>query len=198
MRVVVLKERAEYEQRVALIPESVSKLTKAGAEVVIEQSAGALAGFPDAQYTAAGASVAPSRGQALAAADVVLGVQPPVAVLNELPPAAVVISMVPAATAAEVTAQFAARGVTALALDKVPRITRAQSMDILSSQATVAGYKAVVLGAAHMPRLMPMLRPVRWPRRRCSSLAPASPGCRPSPPRAASVGSFPRSTYGQR
>ncbi len=110
MRVVVLKERADREQRVALIPESAAKLAKAGAEVVIEQSAGTAAGFPDSHYAAAGAAVAPSSAEALAGADVVLGVQPPVAVLDEVPPAAVVISLVPAATAGDVVAQTGRTG----------------------------------------------------------------------------------------
>jgi NAD(P) transhydrogenase subunit alpha len=157
MRVVVLKERAEREHRVALVPESAAKLSKSGAEVVVEQAAGQAAGFPDSQYIAAGASIVPTATQALTAADVVLGVQPPVTSLNDIPPTAVVISLVPAASAVDVVPKLAARGVTALALEKVPRITRAQSMDILSSQATVAGYKAVLLGASHMPRLMPMM-----------------------------------------
>jgi NAD(P) transhydrogenase subunit alpha len=157
MRVVVLKERAERERRVALVPESAAKLTKTGAEVVVEQGAGEAAGFPDAQYTAAGATIAPSTAQALTGANVVLSVQPPTAVLNEIPPGAVLVSLVPAGSPADLVPQMAARGVTSLALERVPRITRAQSMDILSSQATVAGYKAVLIGASAMPRLMPMM-----------------------------------------
>jgi NAD(P) transhydrogenase subunit alpha len=157
MRVVVLKERVERERRVALVPESAAKLAKAGTEVVVEQGAGVAAGFPDAQYTAAGASISPSVAQALAGAQIVVSVQPPAASLSEIPAGAVVVSLIPAGVSAELVPRLAAQGVTALALERVPRITRAQSMDILSSQATVAGYKAAVLGAAHMPRLMPMM-----------------------------------------
>lgn len=157
MRVVVLKERAEGERRVALVPESVTKLVKANAEVVVEQRAGEAAGFPDSQYTAAGATISPTSAQTLAAAQVVLAVQPPTAVLREMSPNTVVISLLPAGGGGDLVPQFAAQGVTALALELVPRITRAQSMDILSSQATVAGYKAVLLGAGQMPRLMPMM-----------------------------------------
>jgi H+-translocating NAD(P) transhydrogenase subunit alpha len=157
MRVVVLKERAERERRVALIPESAAKLAKTGAAVVVEQNAGEAAGFPDSQYTAAGATTAASSTEALTGANVVLSVQPPTEVLHEVPPGAVVISLVPAGGSVDVVPQMAARGVTSLALERVPRITRAQSMDILSSQATVAGYKAVLLGASAMPRLMPMM-----------------------------------------
>jgi NAD(P) transhydrogenase subunit alpha len=167
MRVVVLKERAEREHRVALVPESVAKLAKAGADVVVEQNAGTAAGFPDSQFTAAGATIAATPAQALTAANVVLSVQPPLSALNDIPPGAVVISLVPAGGAVEVVPQLAARGVTVLALERVPRITRAQSMDILSSQATVAGYKAVLLGASHMPRLIPMMTTA------AGSLAPA-------------------------
>ena len=157
MRVVVLKERAERERRVALIPESVARLIKAGAEVVVEQQAGHSAGFPDEQYSAAGATVAATSADALAGAHVVLSVQPPVSALSEIPSGAVVISLVPAASAVDLVPQMASRGLTVLALERVPRITRAQSMDILSSQATIAGYKAVLLGASSMPRMMPML-----------------------------------------
>jgi NAD(P) transhydrogenase subunit alpha len=157
MRVVVLKERAEREQRVALVPESVAKLAKAGADVVVEQNAGTAAGFPDSQFIAAGATIAATPAQALTGAKVVLSVQPPLSALNDIPPGAVVISLVPAGGTVDAVPQLAARGVTALALERVPRITRAQSMDILSSQATVAGYKAVLLGASHMPRLIPMM-----------------------------------------
>jgi NAD(P) transhydrogenase subunit alpha len=157
MRVVVLKERAERERRVALVPESAAKLAKAGAEVVVEQGAGEAAGFPDAQYIAAGATISPTAAQALTGAHVVLAVQPPTQTLSDIPPNTVVISLLPAGNTADVISQLAARGVTSLALERVPRITRAQSMDILSSQATVAGYKAVLLGASHMPRLMPMM-----------------------------------------
>jgi H+-translocating NAD(P) transhydrogenase subunit alpha len=157
MRVVVVKERVEREQRVALVPESVAKLVKAGAEVVVEQSAGKRAGFGDALYVAAGAMIDPAPAQSLATADVVLCVQPPLTHINDLPVGGVLISLVPATRAPDLVSSLAAQKVTVLALERVPRITRAQSMDILSSQATVAGYKAVLLGANHMPRLMPMM-----------------------------------------
>src|SRR5919106_5100620 len=117
MRVVVLKERAEREHRVALVPESVAKLAKAGAEVVIEQGAGTAAGFPDTQYTTAGATISPTAAQALTGAHVVLAVQPPIQALQNIPSNAVVISLVPAASATDVVPQFAARGVTTLALE---------------------------------------------------------------------------------
>lgn len=156
MRIAVLKERAEGEQRVALVPESTARLVKGGSEVVIEQGAGAAAQFSDAQYVAAGATVAPSSAAALSGANIVVAVQPPTDI-QQLPSGAVLISQIPAAIASDVVPRLAAQHITALALERVPRITRAQSMDMLSSQATVAGYKAVLLGAGRMPRLMPML-----------------------------------------
>jgi NAD(P) transhydrogenase subunit alpha len=157
MRIVVLKERAERERRVALVPESAARLVKAGAEVSIETGAGEAAGFLDAQYTAAGAALAASAPEALSGASLVLTVQPPTDAIGHLPAGAILVSLVPAAQAATVLPALAAQQVTTLALEKVPRITRAQSMDVLSSQATVAGYKAVLLGASQMPRLMPMM-----------------------------------------
>jgi NAD(P) transhydrogenase subunit alpha len=158
MRIVVLKERVAGEHRVALVPESVGRLVKAGVEIVVEQRAGERAGFPDRQYVAAGARLAGSSPEALEGAAVALKVQPPTPEEAALLPSGVVlISLMPATSNGHLLQQLADRRVTALALEKVPRITRAQSMDVLSSQATVAGYKAVLLGAGAMPRLMPML-----------------------------------------
>jgi len=158
MRIVVLKERAAGEHRVALVPESVGQLVKAGVEMVVESGAGQAAGFPDAPYAAAGAALAGSANDALAGAHVVLKVQPPsLDEAGHLPSGALLISFLPAAAAGDLLTQLANRNVTALGLERVPRITRAQSMDVLSSQATVAGYKAVLLGASTMPRLLPMM-----------------------------------------
>jgi NAD(P) transhydrogenase subunit alpha len=157
MRIVVLKERAERERRVALVPESASKLVKSGAAVSIETGAGESAGFPDAQYSAAGATVSPDVATALGGASLILTVQPPLPdAIALIPPGAILVSLVPT-PAQSVLPLLAERQVTTLALERVPRITRAQSMDVLSSQATVAGYKAVLLGASQMPRLMPMM-----------------------------------------
>ena len=158
MRIVVLKERSEGEQRVALVPESAARLIKAGAEIVVEQGAGTSAGFPDANYITAGATVAPSTAQAVADASAILAVRPPqTGQIALFPEGVVLVSLVPLDTPADFLPALATRHVTALALERVPRITRAQSMDVLSSQATVAGYKAVLLGASQLPRLMPML-----------------------------------------
>jgi NAD(P) transhydrogenase subunit alpha len=142
---------------VALVPESAGRLVKGGAEVVMEHGAGEAAGFPDHLYVAAGAKTGATAVEAVDGAAVVLKVQPPSAEeVALLPTRAVLVSLFAAASDGSLPA-LAARQVTALALERVPRITRAQSMDVLSSQATVAGYKAVLLGAGAMPRLMPML-----------------------------------------
>ena len=162
MRVAVLKETAERERRVALAPDAVKRLVGAGHEVVVERGAGASAFLPDALYEAAGARIADGWA-ACHGAQLVAKVQRPraeeVSCLDE-GSALVCLLQPPPGTAPgddPVLAALAARRVTAFALEKVPRITRAQSMDVLSSQATVAGYKAAVLGAAHLARLMPML-----------------------------------------
>jgi NAD(P) transhydrogenase subunit alpha len=158
MRIAVLRERTERERRVALVPESVARLTKSGTEVIVERGAGTSAGFPDAQYEAAGASLGGSPAETTAGAALVPKVQPPLTdEVAHLPEGSVLVTTMPAALAGERLPLLAARRITVLGLERVPRITRAQSMDILSSQATVAGYKAVLLGASAMPRLMPMM-----------------------------------------
>jgi proton-translocating NAD(P)+ transhydrogenase subunit alpha len=156
MRIGVPKETVPGERRVALVPESVGRLTKAGTDVTVERGAGRSAFFTDEAYSAAGAQL----GDAAAAfgADVVLKVQKPT--LDEaqgLRSGAILISLLPTAASADLLPVLAERGVSALALEKVPRITRAQSMDILSSQATISGYKAVLVAAEHAAKLLPML-----------------------------------------
>lgn len=157
MRIGVLRERLPGERRVALIPDSVARLTKAGHEVRIEKGAGTAAGFPDEQYEAVGATIAADTRQA-ADADVVLAVRRPsdeqVAGLRE---GSVLIALLQPATATDFAKALAARKVKGLSLEKVPRITKAQSMDVLSSQSTVAGYKAVLIGAAELGKFLPML-----------------------------------------
>jgi proton-translocating NAD(P)+ transhydrogenase subunit alpha len=157
MRICLLKETAERERRVALVPDSVGKLQKAGVEIVIERGAGAAAGFDDDAYTHAGAVVAADARAAAAGAAAVIKVQPPT--LDEaalLEPGTLLVSLLPLAEK-DLLARLTERRVTALGLERVPRIARAQSMDVLSSQATVSGYKSVLLGAAALPRFLPML-----------------------------------------
>ncbi len=158
MRIAVLKETVSGERRVALVPETISRLVKTGWAVRIERGAGDTASFPDGAYEAAGATLTSSAAAALEGAEVCLKVQRPSTEEAALiPPGSVLACFLQPAASGELLALLARRKVTALALELVPRITRAQSMDALSSQATVAGYKAVLLGASALPKLLPML-----------------------------------------
>ncbi|MGZ8470662.1 MAG: Re/Si-specific NAD(P)(+) transhydrogenase subunit alpha [Gemmatirosa sp.] len=158
MRIAVLKETADRERRVALTPDAVKRLVAAGHQVVIERGAGAAAYASDSDYEAAGAAIAADAATACRDAEVVAKVQRPTpAEAALLPRGSVLVALLQPAQSGELLADLAQRGVTALALERVPRITRAQSMDVLSSQATVAGYKAVLLAASALPRFLPML-----------------------------------------
>jgi NAD(P) transhydrogenase subunit alpha len=151
MKVGVPKETAQDERRVALVPELVSKLD--GIEVVVEQGAGEAASFTDAAFTDAGASIGDPW-----AADLVAKVRKPSDdEVGKLRDGQVLIGFLQPLTDQEGIERLASRGVTAFAMESIPRITRAQSMDALSSQATVSGYKAVVLAADRLPRFLPML-----------------------------------------
>ena len=163
MKVAVLKETYPGERRVALIPANVPALAKVGAEVIVEAGAGASAGFLDAQYTDKGARIVARREDAFAA-DVVLqvrclGANPQAgrADLRLMKPGQVVIGMCDPLGAPAAVQEVAKTGATLFALELVPRITRAQSMDVLSSMATIAGYRAVLLGALELPKMYPML-----------------------------------------
>ncbi len=158
MRIAVPRETAPLERRVGLVPDGVGRLVKAGNTVVVERGAGASAGFTDAAFEAAGATLADGFAATVAGAEIVCKVQrPSPEEAAALPSGALLISFLQPAQQRPLLEQLAARQVTALAMELVPRTTKAQSMDALSSQATVAGYKAVLLGAAHLPRLLPML-----------------------------------------
>lgn len=159
MRVAVLKETHPGERRVALVPGSLAPLTKAGVEIVVEAGAGAWAGYPDAEYAARGAQVAPDRAGALATADVVAMVRPlggdrP---LEGLRAGQVVVGFLDPLARPENARRLAGAGLTAFALELIPRTTRAQAMDVLSSAATIVGYKAVLLAAGALPRMFPMM-----------------------------------------
>jgi NAD(P) transhydrogenase subunit alpha len=157
MRIAVPLESAPGEHRVALTPESAARLVKGGHEVRIQAGAGTRAGFPDSAYEAAGATIVDEPGL-FADAMLVCRVQPPSpAEIRLLPTGSTLLALLAPARNPEVLRELAARGVTALALEQVPRITRAQSMDVLSSQSTVAGYKAVLVGASALPKFLPML-----------------------------------------
>jgi NAD(P) transhydrogenase subunit alpha len=156
MRVSVPKEQREGEKRVALVPDVISKLTKLGYEVAIESGAGIHAQAPDDLYRSAGASVI--NGDVLADADVVLSVQPlSPAQIARLKRGAITISFLSPATASESIDAASTAGVTAFSLELVPRISRAQSMDALTSQALCAGYRAALVGAELSPRFFPLL-----------------------------------------
>jgi len=158
MRIAVPRETAPDERRVGLVPDGVAKLVKAGHTVTVERGAGVAAGAPDAAYEKAGAMLADSFATTVSAADVVAKVQrPSTDEIGLLPEGSVLIAILTPATQRTTLEALASRRITALAMELVPRITRAQSMDVLSSQATVAGYKAVLLGASHLTKLLPML-----------------------------------------
>jgi NAD(P) transhydrogenase subunit alpha len=156
MRVGVPRETFPGEHRVSLIPSAVAALKKAGLDVVVEQDAGAAAGFPSAAYEAAGATVA-SRDVVFSTADILLQVRsvPPEA--SRLRRGQAVIGFADPLGAPDAVRALAQAGVTAFSMELMPRITRAQSMDALSAMATIAGYKGVLMGADHLPRMFPML-----------------------------------------
>jgi H+-translocating NAD(P) transhydrogenase subunit alpha len=156
VKVVVPRETAEDERRVACVPDTVTRLSAAGLAIVIERGAGVAAGYPDDAYVAAGAEVA--GRDALATADVVLAVQPlPLADAATLQRGALVLSFLQAAAEPELVKAFADRAVSAMSLERLPRISRAQSMDALSSQALVVGYRAALIAAERLPRFFPLL-----------------------------------------
>jgi len=158
MKIAILKERRPDEPRVAATPDSVKKLTSLGIEVAVETGAGDGASLPDGLFVDQGAEIAPDAAAAVAGADLVLKVRRPLPEeLAVLPRGALLACVLdPYRAGAELTA-IAEAGVTAFALDFMPRITRAQSMDVLSSQANLAGYKAVLDAAAEYGRAFPMM-----------------------------------------
>ena len=162
MKVAVLKETFPGERRVALVPAAIAPLIKSGLEIAVESGAGAAAGFSDDAYRAAGAAIV-SRDEAFAA-DCLLTVRTGGACgagwcadRDRLRPGVVLIGMCDPLSAPEACREAADRGATLFSLELVPRITRAQSMDVLSSQANIAGYRAVLLAANTLPRILPMM-----------------------------------------
>ena len=156
--IAVPREQGPGEQRVATVPEIVQKFTKSGYIVRVEHDAGIGAFYPDELYSAAGATIASSPAELLGGARIVLRVQPPtLADVDRLAEGTIVIGFMNAANNLEVIARMRDRKITAFALELVPRITRAQSMDALSSQATAGGYVAAILGADNCPKFLPML-----------------------------------------
>jgi NAD(P) transhydrogenase subunit alpha len=158
VKVAVPKETAPGERRVALVPEIVKKLAEAGFEIAVEAGAGAEATFSDQDFEQAGATIAPSREELLRGAGGVVKVQKPSAEeIDLLPQGSILIAFLQPLTDSDGIERLTRRGVVGFALESVPRITRAQPMDALSSQATVSGYKAALLAAERLPRFFPML-----------------------------------------
>jgi H+-translocating NAD(P) transhydrogenase subunit alpha len=163
MKIAVLKERFPGERRVALVPANVAQLAKAGLQVVVESCAGQSAGFPDEAFLEKGANVVADLDQAMAA-DIVVQVRSAGSdvdsgqlVRSKLRSGQMVIGACDPLGKPREIQDWAATGATLFALELIPRITRAQSMDILSSQATIAGYRAVLLAASELPKMFPMM-----------------------------------------
>jgi NAD(P) transhydrogenase subunit alpha len=157
MKLGVPKETATGETRVAIVPDTARRLAEEAVEVLVERGAGELAAFPDSDYDHAGAQVA-SPEEVYAAADVVGKVQKPTPdEIGRLRAGQTLIALLQPLTERETARALAERGVTAFSMDSIPRVTRAQPMDALSSQSTVAGYKAALLAAEHLGKFFPML-----------------------------------------
>jgi len=155
MRIAVARETDSAEDRVAATPETVRKMKSLGAEVVVEPGAGVKSGFPDTEYTAAGASIVKDAAKD---ADVVLKVRRPGALeVGLYKPGALVIAIMDPFGNEAALKTLAGAGIVSFAMELMPRITRAQSMDVLSSQANLAGYRAVIDGAAEYGRALPMM-----------------------------------------
>ena len=158
MKIAIVKERRAFERRVAASPDTVKQMKAQGFDVAVEAGAGAGAFFVDSAYEAAGATIAADEAAALDSADIVLKVQRPE--LDELPlmkKGAVLIGLLAPLEHKDEVEAYAQAGITAISMELVPRITRAQAMDVLSSQANLAGYKAAVDAAAEFGRAMPMM-----------------------------------------
>ena len=164
MIIAVTRELVTGEKRVSLCPDNVQLLIKAGAELWVEQSAGIQAGFSDEEYQTAGAKIISNRDELFAGAEIILQVQSfgsntenAQQDLERLKPGQLVVGMMDPLAQPQAAQQVAQTGASAIALEMVPRISRAQSMDVLSSMATLAGYRSVLIGAEAAPRILPML-----------------------------------------
>ncbi len=158
MNVGVPRETVPYEKRVALVPDGVARLVAAGLGVIVEAGGGFAAAVTDAMYREAGATVVDTAAEILGKADVILKVEPPS--LEEtlaIKEGAILIGFLQAARNRDILKALAVRRVTVLSMHRVPRITRAQSMDALSSQSSIAGYKAALVAASSLGKLMPMM-----------------------------------------
>jgi proton-translocating NAD(P)+ transhydrogenase subunit alpha len=158
MKVAVPRERAPGERRVALTPDAVAALVKGGTEVLVEAGAGDGAFHADAAFEQAGARIATDAGALYGAADVVLKVQKPAPPeVEQLREGSVLVAFLQALTSPDLIRSLVARRITSFGMEGIPRISRAQKMDALSSQANIAGYKAVLIAAESLPKFFPML-----------------------------------------
>jgi len=158
MKISVPKEMHPGETRAALTPDSAAKLVKLGAQVEVEAGLGLAAGFPDDAYAKAGATLATNRKALIGSGDIVLRLRkPPVEEIAWLKPGCIHASLLDPFNEKELVAQFAERGVSAISMEFIPRTTRAQKMDVLSSQANLGGYEAVILAARYSNKIFPMM-----------------------------------------
>ncbi len=155
--IAVIKETADYEKRVSATPETAKKLSALGATIVVESGAGAASSYADKAYEESGAKIATDRDAAIAGADIVLKVQVEEKDLIGLKPGAILIGLYTPYQNTDLIAACAKSNVTALSMELVPRITRAQAMDVLSSQSNLAGYKSVLDAAEQFNRAFPMM-----------------------------------------
>jgi NAD(P) transhydrogenase subunit alpha len=158
MKIAVPREVHPGEVRVALIPEHVARLVKAGADVAIESGLGQTLRIADKKYTEAGASVIANHNQLIQNADVVLRIRKPLAEeVERMKPGCVYISLLDPFNERELIDMFVTKNISAISMEMIPRITRAQKMDVLSSQANLAGYVAVILAAERLDKILPMM-----------------------------------------
>src|SRR5579872_4677643 len=158
MKISVPKETHPGETRAPLTPDSAAKLVKLGAQVEVEAGVGLAAGFPDETYTKAGATITTDRKALISSGDIVLRLRkPPVEEIALLKPNAIHVSLLDPFNEKELVQKFAESGASAISMEFIPRTTRAQKMDVLSSQANLGGYEAVILAAEHSNKIFPMM-----------------------------------------
>lgn len=158
MRIAIPKETHPGENRVPIIPADAKKLVRAGAEVVVETGMGTGSGFSDDEYTEAGVTVSANRDEMLGGADIVLRLRkPPIEEIGKLKQGAIHISYLDPFNEHALVNAFREAGITSISMEMIPRTTRSQKMDALSSQANLAGYVTVIQAAAHLPRIFPMM-----------------------------------------
>jgi NAD(P) transhydrogenase subunit alpha len=158
MKIGILKDSKPGERRVALVPESIVRIKKKGVDVVIEQGAGVAASFPDSAYNDVGATIESSGAAVMAACDVAVRINTPTnEELDAIPEGKGIVSLMFPLSNPELVKRCRDRKLTAIALDRIPRITLAQSMDVLSSQSNVAGYRAVIVASQALPKMFPLM-----------------------------------------